>query len=271
MPSSCSQSLSIVGIDIRPPDEIYGIYHQPRYGSGASLYIASNKIQKRSWDGEGEAMSCVTLNEVLLSTAGYPSETSPIDRNGEVSDPHARWYAVWTRSRQEKMVAGMLNTHGIRHFLPLKSELRRWSDRMQRVEVPLFSGYLFVHINSLKNSKLQVLKIPGVGALVGNQTGPVPVPDHQIEDVSKVLNAGVQYSIQPTGKEGDRVRVVRGALAGIEGTWLRTHSESRLLISIEMIRQSLSVNILRSDVEVVASHSLPPMRYGESASFRNQL
>jgi hypothetical protein len=64
--------------------------------------------------------------------------------------------------------------------------------------------------------------------------------------------------------------VVRGVLAGVEGTWIRTHSESRLLISIEMIRQSLSVNILRSDVEVVADRSLPPTRHGESASFRTQ-
>jgi len=215
-------------------------------------------------------MSSAILNEVLISDAAYPFKTFHVNHTGEACDLQARWYAVWTRSRQEKMVAGMLGTHGIRHFLPLKSELRRWSDRMQRVRVPLFSGYLFVHINPLKNNWLQVLKIPGVGALVGNQTGPVPVPDHQIEDVSRVLNAGVEYSVQSTGKEGDRVRVVRGVLAGVEGTWIRTHSESRLLISIEMIRQSLSVNILRSDVEVVADRSLPPTRHGESASFRTQ-
>jgi transcription antitermination factor NusG len=175
-------------------------------------------------------------------------------------DPDARWYAVWTRSRQEKAVAAMLSSQSIRHYLPLKSELRRWTDRLQKVEVPLFSGYLFVHINSLKKSKLQVLKIPGVGALVGNQNGPVPLHDHQIEDIQKVLTAGVECSIQPFGKEGDWVRVSRGVLAGVEGTWVRTNSESRLVISIETIRQSLSVNISRSDVEVVGE-DLPAVRF----------
>jgi transcription antitermination factor NusG len=171
--------------------------------------------------------------------------------DGEVYDPDSRWYAVWTRSRQEKVSAAMLSALGIQHYLPLNSELRQWSDRKQLVEVPLFSGYLFVCISLLKNSKLQVLKIPGIGAFVGNQTGPLPIPDQQIEDIRTVLTAGVECSIHPFLKEGDRVRVVRGTLAGVEGTLVHTNSTSRLLISIEMIRQSLSVNVLRDDVELV--------------------
>jgi transcription antitermination factor NusG len=175
-----------------------------------------------------------------------------------------RWYAVWTRSRQEKVVATMLSALGIQHYLPLKSELRQWSDRKQMVEAPLFSGYLFVCINSLKDSKLQVLKVSGVGAFVGNQTGPLPIPSQQIEDIRRVLTAEVECSVHPFLNEGDRVRVVRGALAGVEGTLSRTDSTSRLLISIEMINQSLSVNILRSDVELVGTTPIHPMHYGQS-------
>jgi transcription antitermination factor NusG len=142
---------------------------------------------------------------------------------------------------------------------------------MQTVEVPLFSGYLFVYINSLKNTKLQVLTVPGVGAFVGNQTGPLPIADQQIEDIRRILTSGVECSIQPLVKEGDVVRVVRGALAGVVGTLVRTHSTSRLLISIEMIRQSLSVNILRGDVELVRSNSVPAMRYEQSTTIRTRL
>src|ERR1700733_6900226 len=101
----------------------------------------------------------------------------------EVCDLDHRWYAVWTRSRQEKIAAGTLGMLGIQHYLPLKSEIRQWSDRRQAVEVPLFSGYLFVRINLLKESKLRVLKVPGVVAFVGNQSGPLPIPSKQIEDV----------------------------------------------------------------------------------------
>ena len=187
--------------------------------------------------------------------------------NIEVYDPDSCWYAVWTRSRQEKVAAASLNNLGIRHYLPLNSELRHWSDRKQMVEVPLFSGYLFVCISLLKkNSKLQVLKVPGIVGFVGNQTGPLPVPDQQIDDIRAVLTAGVEYSVHPLLKEGDSVRVVRGALAGVEGTLLHTNSTSRLLISIDMIRQSLSVNVLREDVELVSANTVPTMYFGRVAA-----
>jgi transcription antitermination factor NusG len=150
-------------------------------------------------------------------------------------------------------VAAKLNELGVHHYLPLKSELHKWSDRKQMVETPLFSGYLFVNINLMTNSKLQVLKIPGVGALVGNQMGPLPIPDRQIEGIRRLVTLGTDCSVEPLLQEGDRVRVVQGALAGIEGTLIRNKSASRLLVSIEMVRQSLSVSILRSDVEPVAS------------------
>ena len=134
------------------------------------------------------------------------------------------------------------------------------------VEVPLFSGYLFVCISLLKkNSKLQVLKVPGIVGFVGNQTGPLPIPDQQIEDIRTVLTAGVECSVHPFLEEGDRVRVVRGALAGVEGTLLHTNSTSRLLISIDMIRQSLSVNVLREDVELVNANQVHPIQFGQSA------
>lgn len=204
-------------------------------------------------------MSNLRLNETLIPTFGCRSEVSIMGHNGY----DFGWYAVWTRSRQEKVVAAMLSALGIQHYLPLKSELHQWSDRKQMVEVPLFSGYLFVCIDSLKDSKLQVLKVPGVRAIVGNQTGSLTIPSQQIEDIRRVLTTEVECSVHPLLNEGDRVRVVRGALTGVEGTLVRTDSTCRLLISIEMINQSLSVNIMRGDVELVGTSSVHSMRYGQ--------
>ena len=203
------------------------------------------------------------INKDVGSTPEFMSERPLIGltSNSRGYDHGSRWFAVWTRSRQEKVVAATLNRSGIPHYLPLKSELRKWSDRKQMVETPLFSGYLFVNINVMTSSRLQVLKVPGVGALVGNQMGPLPIPDQQIEDIRKVLTAGVECSVEPLLKEGDRVRVMHGALAGIEGTLVRTQSASRLLVSIEMIRQSLSVSVSRSDVEPVAPNPVAQGSY----------
>jgi len=149
----------------------------------------------------------------------------------------------------------MLENLGVPHFLPLKSEVHQWSDRKETVKVPLFSGYLFVRMNLSKDSRLQILKTPGFAGFVGNQTGPLPIPDQQIENIRTVLTQRVECTVFPLLQEGDRVRVVRGALAGIEGILVRSNSTSRLVISIEMINKSLAVNVSPQDVELINKYA----------------
>lgn len=173
---------------------------------------------------------------------------------GKESDG-SQWFAVWTRSRQEKSAAAALETVGVSHFLPLKSEIRQWSDRKQTITVPLFSGYLFVRINPARGGRLEVLKTPGIAGFVGNQTGPLPIPDHQIEDIRTILDTRVACEVLPLLNEGDRVRVVRGPLTGVEGRLVRSNSSTRLAISIEMIHKTLVVSVARNDVEVLQSRA----------------
>jgi len=165
----------------------------------------------------------------------------------------SHWFAIWTRSRQEKVAASRLEAIGIPHYLPLTTELRQWSDRKQRVTLPLFSGYLFVQMNPLDRRNLQVLNVPGVAGFVGNSKGPLPIPDQQVEAIRKVLCEQVECTVLPLLEEGDRVRVVRGALAGLEGRLIRSNSASRLLISVQAIHKSLSVNIARQDIEPLST------------------
>ena len=160
-----------------------------------------------------------------------------------------QWFAVRTKSRQEKVAAGMLDSLAVDNFLPLKTELRQWSDRKQAVTVPLFSGYLFVHTNLTGDNKLRVLKVPGITAFVGDNKGPAPIPDEQVEGVRAVVTQGLGCTVHSLLEEGDRVRVMRGALAGVEGRLVRINSSSRLVISIELIHQSIAVSIARGDVE----------------------
>ena len=186
------------------------------------------------------------------SKGSFDSGGKMMDHEIDNHPSGSRWFAVWTRSRQEKVAASVLQTFGVPHFLPLKSELRQWSDRKRVVDVPLFSGYLFVRINLLKDNKIRILKTPGVVGFVGNHTGPLPIPDQQIEDIRAVLSQGVEYTVLPFLEEGERVRVIRGVLAGVEGRLVRTNTASRLAISIEMIHKSLVVSVSRQDVEPVA-------------------
>lgn len=160
-----------------------------------------------------------------------------------------RWFALWTRSRQEKVAAKTLDQLGVTHFLPLKTEVHQWSDRKQMVAKPLFSGYVFVHMDLGRENRLDVLKVPGIVGFVGNQAGPLPIPDHEIEGIRAILTSGVECTVLPMPKEGDRVRVVRGALAGLEGLLVSAKSASRFVISVDMIQQSLAVAVSPRDVE----------------------
>src|ERR1700722_7433435 len=180
-----------------------------------------------------------------------PWSARTMDSNLEIDSSDSRWFAVWTRSRHEKAVAAMLANAGVQHFLPLKSEVRRWSDREQAVSIPLFGGYLFVRMNPDRDSLLQVIKAPGIAGVVGNSTGPLPIPNQQIEAIRTILTRRVECTAHPLLEEGDRVRVVRGPLVGVEGKLARGNSTSRLLISIEMIFKTLAVSVSRDDVELV--------------------
>jgi transcription antitermination factor NusG len=164
----------------------------------------------------------------------------------------ASWYAVFTRSRQEKVAASMLDYLAVANFLPLLHEKRRWSDRTQLVSVPLFPGYLFVRIERSNELLLRVLKVPGVVDFVRNGDGPMAIPAEEIEGVRAALVHGTGCAPHPFLKAGDRVRVVRGSLKGIEGTIIRGGPQSKLVISVEMIQRSVAVSVAESDVEPVS-------------------
>jgi len=143
----------------------------------------------------------------------------------------------------------MLENLAVSHFLPLINEERQWSDRKQMVALPLFPGYVFVQIARSSELQLRVLKVPGIVNFVGNQSGPLAIPESEIESVRAAVFHGAGCSPHPFLKTGDRVRVVRGVLAGLEGTLIRCGEQSKLVISVEMIQRSVSVSVAGSDVK----------------------
>jgi transcriptional antiterminator RfaH len=163
-----------------------------------------------------------------------------------------QWYAVWTRSRQEKVSASMLEALNIPTFLPLRTDVRQWSDRKQTVTVPLFTGYLFVCINLAHgNHRLDVLKVPGVVGFVGNSSGPLAIPGQQIENIRTLLDSGIDYEVGSLLKEGDRIKVIHGSLSGMEGTLVRTNSGTRLVIAVDLVKRSLRIDVSRQDVVLI--------------------
>ena len=172
----------------------------------------------------------------------------------------ARWYALSTKSRQERVASTTLIALGMTVFLPLTREVHQWSDRKRAVLVPLFPGYLFIRINPWKNGKISVLQAPGIVNFVGNQTGPLPIPDSEIDSIRIMFQRGARFSPHAYLKEGDRVRIVRGPLTGIEGTFLRSGTRTQLVISINIIQRSVAVVVSGQDVEPILSAGPPPLK-----------
>ncbi|MGZ4832079.1 MAG: transcription termination/antitermination protein NusG [Terriglobales bacterium] len=163
--------------------------------------------------------------------------------------PMPSWYAVQTRSRHEKLVAQELGNRGLESYLPLVSEIHRWSDRRKAVDVPLFAGYTFVRMLATADAAFKVKRTNGVVAIVGTGAFGTPIEDAQIESIRILLAAKHPVVNYPFLKLGQRVRIRGGALEGVEGILAATRGENKLVISIELIQRSLAVTINNYDIE----------------------
>lgn len=163
----------------------------------------------------------------------------------------ARWYAVRTRSRHEKLVSRQLESQGIESFLPIVIQTHKWSDRSKQVETPLFSGYAFLRIVHSCDERVRVLRTQGVVSFVGVQGTGIPIPDHQIEDIKTLVASRVPYEERPFLHIGQRVRVRGGALDGMQGILVAENGDRSLVISVEPIQRSLCVRVAGYEVEAV--------------------
>jgi transcription antitermination factor NusG len=167
-----------------------------------------------------------------------------------VSPEEPRWYALHTRARHEKSVERRLRDRGMEAFLPTTLEVHRWSDRKQKVEVPLFSCYVFVRCALSAEDRTRVHQVESVHGFVGSRGASLPIPDEQIESIQKVLTQAAGRS-HPFLKVGQRVRIRGGAMDGVEGVFLSENGDHSLIISVDAIQRSMAVRIDGYDVEPV--------------------
>jgi transcription antitermination factor NusG len=179
----------------------------------------------------------------LIQTCDGPQLVPPFGPEQE------QWYAVQTRARHEKLVAYRFQERCISSFLPLVTEVHRWSDRKKIVELPLFSCYVFAKIAATNVDRLRVLKVDGVLSLVGTRGQGTPIPEEQIQSVRILVEQKRQWSSHPFLKIGQRVRIRSGALDGMEGILVSRNGDHSLVVSIDAIQRSLSVRLEGYELE----------------------
>lgn len=157
------------------------------------------------------------------------------------------WWALYTRHQHEKTVAAMLSFKGIEVLLPLYEARRQWKDRNKLQSLPLFPGYLFVR--TTYDCKLHVLTTPGVHMILHRGQEIAIIPDSEIEAIQMAVSTRAKVEPHPYLKCGTRVRVTCGPLEGVFGILVRKKNVSRLVLSVDMLAQSISVEVRAADVE----------------------
>ncbi len=174
------------------------------------------------------------------------------EKSADATTP--KWYAVHVRSNQERKTAAFLEDRGVEQFLPVYKLRSVRRDRRVTLIKPLFTGYLFVHIDTQAPERIEVLKAPGTVRIVGFGDGAAtPVPDEIIESLKIIVGEG-EDSVRPHPmvRAGSHVRVVDGPFTGAFGV-LQDKSEGkhRLVVEVEFLGRAVSVPISPDQVQLV--------------------
>lgn len=140
------------------------------------------------------------------------------------------WFVVYTRPRWEKKISRMLQQLEITTYCPLRRVKNQWADRKKEVELPLFSCYLFVYINS--REELQVRATAGVVNFVYFMQQPAKISEAVIDEIRRCL---ISYPLAEVVdlrqlEIGDRVRIREGLMRQKQGQVMQLQGKNVLLV-----------------------------------------
>ncbi|MDP9054830.1 MAG: UpxY family transcription antiterminator [Acidobacteriota bacterium] len=159
------------------------------------------------------------------------------------------------KPRFEKSVSSLLRLKGFEEFTPLISQSQKWSDRIKIIELPLFPRYVFCRFSF--EDRLAIFTTPGIVKIVGFGGAPTPVPDKEIDDLRAAMMAGTPLFNCEYMALGDRVRVTKGPLAGMEGFFVAARGRSRVVLSVHLLQRSVYAEVEMEWTQPVAK---PPLR-----------
>jgi transcription antitermination factor NusG len=178
------------------------------------------------------------MSELITQTGAQQCITAP---GGDVAV--SSWFAIQTKPRHEKKVAGDLQGRGVTAFLPLFSALHQWSDRRRLVQMPLFPGYVFVRIGGAADSRIPILRTNGVLNFVGIRGIGIAIPESQIDAVQTILDHQIPFTPYPFLSVGRQVRIQGGSLDGLQGILVAKNTDQSLIVSVELIQRSLAIRV----------------------------
>jgi transcription antitermination factor NusG len=183
----------------------------------------------------------------LAATLAAPSSlaTGPEPDGRTAAAGTAAWFAVWARNQYEPKVAAELQRKAIEVFLPRVAVASARRDRHRVLSRPLFPGYLFVRLTPSRETYIRVASTEGVVRLLGERWDALHViPDAEVEAVQRLIASGDGPRPVPWLRVGDRVRIVAGPLAGLEGfVQARRDGRATFVVSVDLLQRSVGVEV----------------------------
>ena len=149
------------------------------------------------------------------------------------------WFVIYTKSRQEKKVALELEKMGITVYCPMINQIRQWSDRKKKVEVPLMSSYVFVQLK--ERDREAVFEVPGIVRYVYWLEKPAIVRDEEIAVMKAWLSTQTVEAKVEGLRRGDRMKVSSGIFEGKEG-FVEEISKNRVLLLLPDLGMKITLN-----------------------------
>jgi transcription antitermination factor NusG len=174
-----------------------------------------------------------------------------------LSGKEARWFAVYTNYKREKMVASRFEKKGIEYFLPLQKVTRRYTRKVKHLELPLISCYIFVKIQ--KKQYAPVAETLDVLKFIKFSRNLIAIPEAEINIMRLVVGEGIEIEARESRnidlRSGDKVEILGGNLTGMKGTLLEQKNEKNFAIELENMGLSLIIDVDPSLLQKVRSGS----------------
>lgn len=162
-----------------------------------------------------------------------------------------RWFALYVQPRKEKVVEKELLKRGFEVYLPIRTELRKWKDRKKIVEMPLFTSYIFTHIED--NDMWEIVQVSGCIKFIWFNGKPCPIPENQIDSIKMLLekNIEIEFDNEILPSKGDRIKIIEGGFAGLVGVIKHKGDKNNFAVRIDSLGVDLTITLNKSNLKVI--------------------
>lgn len=150
------------------------------------------------------------------------------------------WYVLYTKSRHEKKIAENLIKQNFKIYLPINKTFSQWSDRKKKIEKPLFSSYVFIYLDTIKDY-YRALTVEGVVLFIKFGGRLIRVLDDEINRIKIFLNQFSEVELKNTLniEIGEKKRITSGPFENYECEIIKIDNKRKICVRIDSLQQSL--------------------------------